>query len=245
MNELAIEVRNLNFSYPDKTQALKNINFILNRGETLGLIGPNGAGKSTLILHLNGVLRGIGLVRVMGEEVNKQNIRRIRSRVGMVFQDPNDQLFLPTIFDDIAFGPLNFGLPVPEVEKRVSKILKETDLDEVKHKSSLQLSLGEKKKVALATVMVMEPEILVLDEPSSSLDPGSRRTFIRMLGQIPVSKIIATHDLDLVAELCSRVVLMDAGEIIAQGETGKILSNKNLLEQHRLEIPASLLLQNK
>ena len=245
MNRDVIEVRNLNFSYPDGTSALKAIDFILREGETVALIGPNGAGKSTFVLHLNGVLRGEGMVKVMGEEVDRSNIRRIRSKVGVVFQDPNDQLFMPSIFDDVAFGPLNFGMPAQEVKSRVEKILDDMGLRKVCDKPPHHLSLGEKKNASLATVLVLEPEILILDEPTSSLDPGARRIFIQLLNRLQVSKIIATHDLDLVYELCSKVVLMNNGTIITQGETKDILRNKTLLEEHNLEIPASLLLNEK
>ncbi|MCK4836246.1 MAG: ATP-binding cassette domain-containing protein [Candidatus Aminicenantes bacterium] len=243
MRQRVIEVRNLNFTYPDGTTALKDMCLELYNGETIGLIGPNGAGKSTAILHLNGVLKGVGKIKLLGKEINKKNIREIRSKVGIVFQDPNDQLFMPTVFDDIAFGPLNLGLSVDVVKSKTLKVLSEMGLDGVKDKPSHHLSLGEKKSVSLATVMVMEPAILILDEPTNSLDPGTRRIFIQMLSNLKVSKIIATHDLDLVFELCSRVVLMDNGRVITEGETKEILSNKILLEEHNLEIPASLLLK--
>jgi cobalt/nickel transport system ATP-binding protein len=242
MNERVIEVENLNFSYPDKTIALRNINFSVFRGESLAIIGPNGAGKSTLLLHLNGVLRGEGTVRVLGEKISKENIKRIREKVGMVFQDPNDQLFMPTVFDDVAFGPLNLYLEREEIEKRVDSILKELGLEGYGKKSPSHLSLGEKKKVSLATVLVLEPEILVLDEPTISLDPGTKRIFIDIFKDIKKTKLIATHDLDLILQLCSKVVLMDKGTVIAEGACRDILRNKKLLEDHSLEVPASLAL---
>jgi cobalt/nickel transport system ATP-binding protein len=245
MNTEVIRVRNLQFSYPDGCRALKAIDFVLHKGDTVALIGPNGAGKSTFILHLNGVLRGEGMISVLGEELDRNNVHRIRSRVGVVFQDPNDQLFMSTVFDDIAFGPLNFGIPPKEVKSRVDKILAEMGLKKVSMKSPHHLSLGEMKNASLATVLVLEPEILILDEPTSNLDPGSRRKFIQLLNRLPISKIIATHDLDMVVECCSKVVLMNDGLIITQGDTKKILNNKKLLEQHNLEIPASILLEKK
>jgi len=190
MKKKAIEVINLNFTYPDKTVALKDINFFVHRGESLAIIGPNGAGKSTLLLHLNGVLKGEGQVRVLDEKISKENQKKVRSKVGIVFQDPNDQLFMPTVFDDIAFGLLNLNLNREKIEKRINKILKDMNLEGYKNKSSAHLSLGEKKKVSLATVLVLEPEILVLDEPASNLDPGTRRNFIELLKKIKKQKLL-------------------------------------------------------
>ncbi|MFQ6069207.1 MAG: energy-coupling factor ABC transporter ATP-binding protein [Candidatus Aminicenantales bacterium] len=240
MMEKAIEVENLNYSYPDKTPALKNINFSVSRGEVCAIIGPNGAGKSTLLLHLNGILRGEGRVKIQGEEISRKNLKKIRSKVGMVFQDPNDQLFMPHVFDDIAFGPLNMGLERAEVGRRVNSILRRLALVGSENKPSYRMSLGEMKKISLATVLVLEPEILVLDEPVSGLDPGARRTFIGILKNTKATKVIGTHDLDLAFELCSKVVLLDRGMVIARGHALEILKNKELLEAHSLEVPLSL-----
>lgn len=235
-----IEVRGLSYAYPDGTVGLRQVDFSLDQGETVGLIGANGAGKSTFILHLNGVLRGEGKVCIGGEKLDKKNVRRVRARVGIVFQDPNDQLFMPTIFDDVAFGPLSFGLPAAEVEKRVNGVLQDLGLYEVRGKPPHHLSLGERKKAALATVLVMEPDILVLDEPSVSLDPGTRRRFIRLIRDLDGAKIIASHDLDLVYELCSRVVLLNKGRVMARGPTVEILKDQKLLEAYSLEVPLSI-----
>lgn len=243
MRRKAIEIKNLCFSYSGGNQILKNVNLCVYEGESFALIGPNAAGKSTLLLHLNGVLKGAGEVRIFDEVVSRSNLRSIRSLVGMVFEDPNDQLFMATVFDDVAFGPLNFNLAKSEVEKRVMEILKEFGLEAYRNKASHHLSLGEKKKVSLATVLVLEPEILVLDEPTSGLDPGTRRSLIERLKGIKKTKVVATHDLDLVWEMCFRVALLANGEVLAQGNAREILANKNLLESHCLEVPLSLLLK--
>ena len=240
MSQKAVEIERLNFSYPEEKPCLHDVSFSVGVGETFGLIGPNGAGKSTLLLHLNGVLRGEGLIKILGETLSKDNIKLIRSRVGLVFQDPNDQLFMPTVSDDVAFGPLNMGLDRAEVERRTIRILRELGLEEQGSRSADALSLGEKKKASLASVLVMEPEILALDEPTSSLDPGTRRRLIRLLHSLPGTKIIATHDLDLVFELCSRAALIDGGRIVAEGAAHDILGDGTLLEKHDLEIPLSL-----
>ncbi len=240
MAEMVLEVKGLDFSYPDNTQALRGIDFELHEHETVGLVGPNGAGKSTFMLHLNGVLRGDGLIRVLGMDVNRENLRRIRKQVGIVFQDPNDQLFMPTVRDDVAFGPLCFGMDPADVELRVDEILRKLDLTGVKNKPAHRLSLGERKRAALATILVMEPRIVVLDEPSVSLDPLSRRNFIDLVKEIAAATVIVSHDLDLVNELCHRVVLMEKGRIIACGATGEILGDEDLLRMHQLEIPLSV-----
>ncbi len=244
MKPSALEVRDLNFSYPDGTPALLGIDLELRDGETVGLVGPNGAGKSTLMLHLNGVFRGEGIVRVMGLDVTKQNIRAIRKQVGIVFQDPNDQLFMPTVWEDVAFGPLCFGWDADLVNQRVDDILRRLDLPHIKDKSPHHLSLGERKKAALATVLVMEPRIVILDEPSVSLDPRSRRHFIDLVKNIDAATLIVSHDLDLVYECCRRVVLMEKGQIVAGGDTVTILSDEELLLRHQLELPLSIQLAN-
>ncbi len=240
MKKTAARVIDLNFSYPDEPEILKNINFSLKQGETLGIIGPNGAGKSTLLLHLNGVLKQDGSVQIFGEPIKKQNIRNIRKKVGMVFQDPNDQLFMPTVFDDVAFGPLNLGIDRDQITIKVKDILKQLGLSELEEKNPFHLSLGERKKVSLATVLVLKPQILVLDEPTANLDPGSKKSFINTLKNIPFTKIIASHDMDSIYDLCSQVLLMNEGKIIAQGKTEQILRDKELLEANSLELPSSL-----
>lgn len=240
MAKKVIEIKNLNYTYPDGTEALKSINLDIFAGESLGIIGPNGAGKSTLLLHLNGILKDKGQIKILGLEISEQNLPLIRSKVGLVFQDPDNQLFMPTVFDDVSFGPLNMGLAKQEVISYVQSALKEVDmLDSIK-RTSHHLSFGEKKRISLATVLSMHPEILVLDEPSSNLDPKHRRQFINLLKKLNITKIIATHDLDLIAETCLRVALLDKGKIVAVGDPIDILMDKNLLETHSLEMSSVL-----
>jgi cobalt/nickel transport system ATP-binding protein len=235
MNDPVIRIRNLDFNYASGKPVLSDISLVVDAGECVGLVGPNGAGKSTLLLHLNGILRGPGDIRILGLPLIRRNLTAIRSRVGLVFQDPRQQLFLPSIEADIAFGPLNAGIPPTEVWARVGRILARFDLEGKKDRSPLQLSLGEQKKAALATVLVMDPELLVFDEPSAGLDPASRREFIELLGTLPQTKIIATHDLDLVYQLCGRVLIMNRGRIFADGPRDAILNDAVLLKAHRLD----------
>ena len=235
-----IEIKGLTYTYPDGRKALSGIDLEVVEGESLGIIGPNGAGKSTLLLHLNGILRGEGEIRICGLPLKRENLRMIRQKVGLVFQDPDHQLFMPTVFDDVAFGPLNMGLSEPQVREVVRRALKAVDMLEAESRSSHHLSFGQRRRVSLATVLSMNPVILALDEPSSNLDPGQRRNLINFLKSQNSTKLIATHDLELVLELCSRVVLVNSGKIVAEGETSEILGNKPLLEEHSLEIPASL-----
>lgn len=242
MNKV-IEISNLNFAYPDGTMALEEINLDVCEGESLGIIGPNGAGKSTLLLHLNGLLNGNGGVKIFGKSISKENITLIRQKVGLVFQDPQDQLFMPTVYEDVAFGPKNLGIPKQEIDRKVGLALEEVGLLDKRNSLSHHLSLGEQRRLSIATVLSMSPEILVLDEPNSNLDPASRRHLINLLKGLKVTKVLATHDLEMVLELCSKVVLLDKGKVIDEGETKEILSDKLLLERHGLEIPLSLLLK--
>lgn len=232
-----LTVRGLSFTYPDGSPALSGIHFNLEKDRHLALIGPNGAGKSTLLLHLNGVLKGDGHIHVLERPVKKPHLDFIRRKVGLVFQNPDHQLFMPTVFDDLAFGLLNTGMDRSAAEQRVRDILSDLNLQNLQNKNPQHLSLGEKKKISLATVLVLKPEILVLDEPSVSLDPGSRRRFIRILKSLPATKLIATHDLDLAWELCSEVILLDRGRIAAQGSREDILTDEALLLGHNLELP--------
>ncbi len=234
-----ISVKDLSFTYPDGSQALNSIRFTLEKDRHLALIGPNGAGKSTLLLHLNGVLKGKGRIEVLGRPVEKPHLSFIRRKIGLVFQNPDHQLFMPSVFDDLAFGLLNAGMARKQAEKQVHETLASLDLLEFEDKNPRHLSVGEKKKISLATVLVLEPEILVLDEPSASLDPGSRRRFIRLLRDLPATKLIATHDLDLAWELCPEVVLLDGGRIRARGSREKILTDEALMLRHNLEMPLS------
>ena len=215
--EPAISIRALHFAYPDGVPALRGVSLDVTRGETVGLVGPNGAGKSTLLLHLNGLLRGEGSVRVGGIEVDGGNLREVRRAVGLVFQDPEDQLFTPTVYDDVAFGPLNLRLPAEEVDARVRAALAVVGMEGFEGRSAHHLSFGEKKRVALATVLSCSPEIIALDEPTSNLDPAAREEFIRALSALPGTKVIATHDLEMVLEVCGRAVVLSAGEVVADG----------------------------
>ncbi len=235
-----LEVDNLRFSYPDGQRALCGVTLSLGPGEKAALVGPNGAGKSTLMLHLNGLLQGEGEVRVCGRPLRPENLPRVRAAVGLVFQDPDDQLFSPTVFEDVAFGPLHMGLPAPQVRERVSGALHAVGMDSFAERVSHHLSLGEKKRIAIATVLSMEPEVLVLDEPTAGLDPRARRGLINLLRTLPMTVIASTHDLYFVRDLFPRTLIMDQGEIVADGPTEAILADTALLEAHGLERPGNM-----
>jgi cobalt/nickel transport system ATP-binding protein len=232
--EKVAEIENLSFSYPDGRQALVDINLSIVKGETVALIGPNGAGKSTLLLHLNGILRSNGMVKVFGLPINNKNLKWIRSKVGLVFQDPDDQLFSPTVFDDVAFGPLNIGCCKEEVQQRVARALAWVGMSGYEQRSPHHLSIGEKKRIAIATVLSMEPELLVIDEPSANLDPRAKWGLIELLRDLPQTKVIASHDLELVRALCQRTVILDGGCVVADGSANSILSDGVLLLAHGL-----------
>ena len=232
--EEVVRVDRLDFRYPDGQRALAEVSLSIYRGETVALIGPNGAGKSTLLLHLNGILRGDGEVEVLGRKVNGANVRWVRSRVGLVFQNPDDQLFCPTVFDDVAFGPVNMGYSEDEVERRVARALEWVGMAGSDKRTPHHLSLGEKKRIAIATVLSMSPEILVLDEPTSSLDPRSKWALIDLLRGLPMTKIVAAHDLEMVGALCSRTVVLDGGRVVTDGATADILGDTPLLAAHGL-----------
>lgn len=232
MNRKAVEIKDLSFTYPDGTDVLFGVTLDVFEGESLGIIGPNGAGKSTLLLHLNGILKGTGVVKIFDTGIADKFLPEIRRKVGLVFQDPDNQLFMPTVFDDVAFGPLNMGLKQGEAEGAVRRALKEVDMLSAIKKPSHHLSFGEKKRVSIATVLSMQPQILVLDEPSSNLDSKHRRQLIELLKKLNHTKVIATHDLDLVSQTCSRVALLDRGRIAATGDTSEVLGNRPLLESH-------------
>jgi cobalt/nickel transport system ATP-binding protein len=239
--EYAVRITRLNYSYPDGTRALENIDLDLRPGERVALVGPSGAGKSTLLLHLNGVLTGTGLVRIHGHSLDGGDMKEIRRKVGLVFQDPNDQLFCPTVLEDIAFGPLNLAVPAGEIPQRVDQVLRNVGLDHsMRHRSSHHLSLGERKRAAFASVLVMEPAILALDEPSSNLDPRNRRHLIDLISSLTSTILLATHDLEMVLAICDRTVVMDRGRIWADGTTRELLSNEQLMHEHGLEVPLSL-----
>ena len=234
MEMKVIDIKGLTFTYPDGRRALEDIDMEVFKRESLGIIGPNGAGKTTLLFHLNGILRGRGLVKVLGMNINNENLKEIRSKIGLVFQDPDSQLFCPTVFEDVAFGPLNLKLSPQEVTRRVSDALEKVGLSGFEERAPYHLSLGEKKKAALATVLSMDPQILLLDEPTSNLDPKARRELIRLLGDLKTTKIIAGHDLDLISKLCRRVILFNRGRKVAYGNTSEILQNEELLRLNGL-----------
>jgi cobalt/nickel transport system ATP-binding protein len=232
-----LHVTDLKFHYPDGHQALHGVTLSIAPGEKVALVGPNGAGKSTLMLHFNGILRGEGEVRVCGTPLNDSNLGQVRASVGLVFQDPDDQLFSPTVFDDVSFGPLHMGLPAAEVRRRVSSALDAVGMGAYAPRMSHHLSVGEKKRIAIATVLSMDPEILVLDEPTAGLDPRARRGLINLLRTLPQTIIASTHDLHFVDELFPRTVVMDQGRIVADGPTAALLADAALLESHGLERP--------
>ncbi len=232
--EEVIKIDNLSFSYPDGQSALINICLTVHQGETVALIGPNGAGKSTLLLHLNGILRSNGAVKMFGREVDDKNLKWVRSKVGLLFQNPDDQLFSPTVFDDVAFGPINMGYSETEVRQSVARALDWVGMTGYEQRSPHHLSVGEKKRVSIATVLSMTPEILAIDEPTSNLDPRSKWSLISLLKKLPMTKIITTHDLEVVRALCQRTVVLDHGRVIADGATNHILADIPLLRTHGL-----------
>ncbi|GAK51402.1 cobalt ABC transporter, ATPase subunit [Candidatus Moduliflexus flocculans] len=241
MSHHRIEMTQVRHAYPDGTLALQGVSFCITHGESVALIGGNGAGKSTLLLHLNGYLMPTqGEVRVGDIPVTRQTLATIRRAVGMVFQDPDDQLFMPTVYDDVAFGPLNLGLPLEEVDRRVIAALEQVGLTHVKDKPPYRLSEGQKRSIAIATVLSMQPNILVMDEPTSNLDPRARRNLINLLKTFTHTKIIATHDLDMVLDVCERTIILHEGRIAADGVTREILQDEPLLEATHLEKPARL-----
>ena len=233
--ESTLSVHNLAYAYPDGHKALSGVSLRLTKGEKVALVGPNGAGKSTLMLHLNGILNGEGEILVGGLRVEKANLPLVRARVGLVFQNPDDQLFSPTVFEDVAFGPLHMGYPEPDVHARVATALAKVGMGAFASRLSHHLSAGEKKRVAIATVLSMDPEILVLDEPSAGLDPRARRQLIHLLRDLPITMLVSTHDMRMVQELFPRMVIMDEGRIVADGLTEVLMGDEVLLEAHGLE----------
>jgi cobalt/nickel transport system ATP-binding protein len=237
----ALEIINLKYRYPDGTEALRGVSFRVLPGECVALLGPNGSGKSTLLLHLNGLLPGKfpgdGAVSIFGEAISQTNLESVRREVGLVFQDPDDQLFCPTVAEDVAFGPRQLGLSEPEIAARVKKTLAQVGLSGFEHRATHHLSHGEKRRACVAGVLVCEPRILVLDEPTSDLDPRGRREFKTLLRQLPGAKIIATHDLELAVEICARSIILDHGQIVADGRTVDLLNDEKLMLAHGLERP--------
>jgi cobalt/nickel transport system ATP-binding protein len=231
-----IDVEHLRYRYPNGPVVLDDISFHIREGERMALVGPNGAGKSTLMLHLNGILRAeSGVIRMCGIELTDSSLRAIRRAVGLVFQNPDDQLFSPTVFDDVAFGPIYQGCSPEETRIRVQHALAAVHMEEYIHRVSHHLSVGEKKRIAIATVLSMDPEILVLDEPTAGLDPQARRNFIRLLAELAQTMLVATHDIAFVREICQRTLILDAGRIAADGPTLEILGDRELLAKHGLQ----------
>ncbi|MBX6313408.1 MAG: ABC transporter ATP-binding protein [Isosphaeraceae bacterium] len=256
----AVQVRDLSYRYPDGRLALRGVDLTIMPGECVALVGPNGAGKSTLLWHLNGLLPGRGqaqpvhthglatpdrngqvpAVWIDGLEVNERNTPEVRRRVGLLFQDPDDQLFSTTVLEDVAFGPLNLGKSKAEARRIAIDCLARVDLADVADRMPHHLSFGERKRVCLAGVLACEPSVLVLDEPTANLDPRGRRRFLSLIRSLPATKLIATHDLEMVLELCPRTILLDGGRVVANGLTRNVLGDPNLLEAHGLEMPLSL-----
>jgi cobalt/nickel transport system ATP-binding protein len=240
-NVPSLQISNLAFAYPDGNQALFGVNLTINKGERVALLGPNGAGKTTLVMHMNGIHPTMqGEVRVAGELVdvkNKESLKSIRSKVGIVFQDPDDQLFMPTVGEDVAFGPYNMGLRSTELNAVVDEALTQVGMLEFKDRAPHHLSFGQRRRVAVATVLAMKPEILVMDEPSSNLDPASRRELADVVRSLDVTIVMVTHDLPYAMELCERSVILSGGVIVADADTEKILKDSALLAANRLELP--------
>jgi cobalt transport protein ATP-binding subunit len=233
-----IEVEHLHFAYPDGLEALRGIDLVVARGEKVALVGPNGAGKSTFLLHLNGINEpSHGSVRIGGVDVVRANLGSIRSAVGVVFQDPDDQLFSPTVRDDVAFGPLHMGLPESEIHDRIERALQAVGMTGFERRLPHHLSVGQRKRVAIATVLSMDPSVLIFDEPSAGLDPRGRRELIQLIRTMSQTMVVATHDIRLVSEVLPRTVVMDGGLIVADGQTDAVLADTDLLEAHGLEAP--------
>lgn len=241
MSHHIVEFKNVFFSYPDKTEALRDVSFRITHGESVGIIGANGAGKSTLLMHLNGYLMPTsGTINIGDLYLTRQTRQHIRKKVGIVFQNPDDQLFMPTVYEDVAFGPLNMGIDESMVKQRVEYALNLVNCLDLQNKPPHHLSCGQKSAVAIAAVMAMEPDILAMDEPAANLDPRSRRLLINLLKSFSHSKIIASHDLDLILDVCRRCIIIKNGAIVADGPVMNILTNKELLEENNLELPLSL-----
>ncbi|MDQ3549349.1 MAG: energy-coupling factor ABC transporter ATP-binding protein [Chloroflexota bacterium] len=236
----AIAVQSLSYAYPNGHVALRDVSLTIHDGERVALMGLNGAGKSTLLMHLNGIVRSTrprGTIDICGMPLSDQTLRRIRALVGVVFQNPDDQLFSPTVYDDIAYGPLYMGLPKAEIEQRVERALLAVDMAGFETRMPHQLSLGQRKRISLATVLAMDPHILVLDEPSAGLDPRARRGLIDLLATLPQTLIVSTHDMRLVRDLATRAIVMQEGRIVIDALTEDIIHDKTLLEQYGLEPP--------
>lgn len=235
-----LEFRNVSFSYEPGTPVLDNLSFHIRKGETVGLIGANGAGKSTIMKLMLGLLPAQGEILVEGMPVTKQNLSVIRQKIGFVLQDSDNQMFMPTVYEDMIFGPRNYGLTREEADARVDRVLKELGLESLKHRHNHKISGGEKRMAAIATILAMEPEMIVMDEPSTALDPVNRRRVISTINSRKETKLIASHDLDMILDTCQRVILLNHGRIVADGEAETILRDQALLEANRMELPFCL-----
>ena len=234
-----IEFRNVTFSYGE-APVVENLSFSIKKGETVGLIGANGAGKSTIMKLMLGLITGSGEIKVDGLPMNKENLGEIRKKIGFVLQDSDNQMFMPTVYEDMIFGPRNYGLSKEETDRRVDAVLAQLGLQDLKHRHNHKISGGEKRMAAIATILAMEPEMILMDEPSTALDPVNRRTVINTINRLPQTKLIASHDLDMILDPCQRVILLSHGAIVADGDAETILRDKELLEANRMELPFCL-----
>ncbi len=234
-----IEFRNVSFSYGE-APVVENLSFSIQKGENVGLIGANGAGKSTIMKLMLGLISGSGEIKVDGLPMNKENLGEIRKKIGFVLQDSDNQMFMPTVYEDMIFGPRNYGLSKEETDRRVDAVLAQLGLQDLKHRHNHKISGGEKRMAAIATILAMEPEMILMDEPSTALDPVNRRTVINTINRLPQTKLIASHDLDMILDTCQRVILLSHGTIIADGDAETILRDKVLLENNRMELPFCL-----
>ena len=235
-----IAFRNVSFSYDNGRPVVEDLSFSIRKGETVGLIGANGAGKSTIMRLLLGLVTGQGEITVDGLPLNKQNLAAIRQKIGFVLQDSDNQMFMPTVYEDMVFGPRNYGLSKEETERRVDAVLQSLGLQDLKHRYNHKISGGEKRMAAIATILAMEPEAILMDEPSTALDPVNRRTVINTIKRLPQTKLIASHDLDMILDTCQRVILLSHGSIVADGDAETILRDRELLEANRMELPFCL-----
>lgn len=238
MNMIAF--RNVSFSYDNGCPVVENLSFSIGKGETVGLIGANGAGKSTIMKLLLGLVTGGGQITVDGLAMNRQNLPAIRRKIGFVLQDSDNQMFMPTVYEDMIFGPRNYGLSQEETERRVDEVLGRLGLEDLKHRYNHKISGGEKRMAAIATILAMEPEAILMDEPSTALDPVNRRTVINTINRLPQTKLIASHDLDMILDTCQRVIVLSHGKIVADGEAETLLRDQQLLEANRMELPLCL-----
>lgn len=235
-----IEFQNVSFAYEKGSPVIRDLSFSIADGESVGLIGPNGAGKSTVMKLLLGLVTGEGRIQVDGVEVNKANLARIRRKLGFVLQNSDNQMFMPTVYEDMIFAPLNYGLSREETEQRVDRVLAQLGLEALKHRHNHRISGGEKRMAAIATILAMEPEVILMDEPTSALDPCNRRQVINTIRSLPQTKIITSHDLDMVLDTCDRVIVLAGGALAADGPAGQILRDRELLGDNRLELPYCL-----